>query len=98
MTKIFDIAIIGGSFAGMTSALALSSKMPNLQIAIIEQQNLLENEKKADGRSYAISSASLKLFKEIGIFDELQEFSGKISDIKITDYKSPFYLDFWQRG
>lgn len=95
MSQNFDIAIIGGSFAGMTSALTLLQKMPNLEIAIIEQQNLIEEEKKRDGRSYAISSASLKLFKEIGIYEELQEFAGKISDIKITDYKSPFYLDFF---
>ena len=81
----------------MTSALALSNVSPDLKIAIIEKQNILKEDKKRDGRAYAISSASLKLFKEIGIFDELQTEAGIISDIKITDYKSPFFLDFLKR-
>jgi 2-octaprenyl-6-methoxyphenol hydroxylase len=90
----FDIAIIGGSFAGMTAALALSNISNDLKIVIIEKQNILNEDKKRDGRSYAISSASLKLFKEIKIYDEVKKFAGKIADIKITDYKSPFILDF----
>jgi len=92
---MYDIAIIGGSFAGMTSALTLLDSCPYLKIAIIEKSDLISHEKEADGRSYAISSASLNLFRKIGIYDELQEFAGKISDIKITDFNSPFFLDFF---
>ncbi len=90
----FDITIIGGSFAGMTAALALTATSPQLKIAIIERQEILKENRKRDGRAYAISATSLKLFKEIGIYDCLQNEAGKISDIKITDYKSPFFLDF----
>ncbi len=90
----FDIIIIGGSFAGMTSALVLSNVSPNLEIAVIENQDITKEDRKADGRAYAISAASLKLFKEIGIYNDLKSIAGKISDIKITDYKSPFFLDF----
>jgi 2-octaprenyl-6-methoxyphenol hydroxylase len=93
----FDFTIIGGSFAGMTSALALSNAAPDLKIAIIEKQDILRVDRKRDGRAYAISSTSLKLFKKIGIFDKLQDEAGIISDIKITDYKSPFFLDFLKR-
>ena len=94
MSQNFDITIIGGSYAGMTCALALAVASPDLKIAIIEKENILTQDKKRDGRAYAISSASLELFKEIGIFDETNKHAGKISDIKITDYKSPFILDF----
>jgi 2-octaprenyl-6-methoxyphenol hydroxylase len=94
MPQNFDITIIGGSFAGMTSALALAKVAPELQIAIIEKQDILNQSRKRDGRAYAISAASLKFFREIGIFDETAQYAGKISDIKITDYKSPFILDF----
>jgi len=93
----FDFTIIGGSFAGMTSALALTQVSPNLKIAIIEKQDILGADRKRDGRAYAISSTSLKFFKEIKIFDELQDNAGIISDIKITDYKSPLFLDFLKR-
>ena len=94
MSQNFDIAIIGGSFAGMTSALALSNVSADLKIAIIEKQDILKADRKRDGRAYAISAASLALFKEIGIYDETKKHAGVISDIKITDYKSPFFLDF----
>ena len=94
MSENFDITIIGGSFAGMTAALALSNVSSDLKIAIIEKQDILKADRKRDGRAYAISSASLALFKEIGIFDETKKHAGVISDIKITDYKSPFFLDF----
>lgn len=90
----FDIAIIGGSFAGMTSALAISSKCPNLKIAIIEKQDIKSIDRQSDGRAYAISSSSLELFEEIGIYDSIIVNSGLIEDIKITDYKSPTILNF----
>jgi len=90
----FDIAIIGSSFAGMTCALTLAQISPQISIALIEKENIFDKVRTDDGRAYAISSSSLKLFKELGIYDELQNVAGKISDIKITDYKSPFVLDF----
>lgn len=90
----FDFIIIGGSFAGMTTALSLSNVSTDLKIAIVERQNILQEDRKRDGRAYAISAASLKLFKEIGIYEAVQKEAGKIADIKITDYKSPFFLDF----
>lgn len=90
----FDITIIGGSFAGMTAALALALISPDVKIAVIEKTDIKNFDKKRDGRAYAISSSSLKLFKEIGIYDELAPLAGKIADIKITDHKSPFILDF----
>jgi len=94
MSQNFDITIIGGSFAGMTTALALINAAPNLKIAIVEKLDILNQDRKRDGRAYAISAASLKLFKEIGIYDEVAPHGGKIYDIKITDYKSSFILDF----
>lgn len=94
MNKNFDIIIIGGSFAGMTSALTLANISDDLKIAIIEKQDIIKHDRKRDGRAYAISSASLELFEEIGISDTVKKYAGTISDIKITDHKSAFILDF----
>jgi 2-octaprenyl-6-methoxyphenol hydroxylase len=94
MVNNFDIAIIGSSYAGMSCALALANISPDLKIAIIEKEDIFLHEKKADGRAYAISAQSLKFFKKIKIYDELEKVGGKICDIKITDDKSPFVLDF----
>lgn len=94
MTKNFDITIIGGSFAGMSSALAIGAISPDLKIAVVEKQDILKHDRKPDGRGYAISNSSLKLFQEIGIYDAVMREAGIIKDIKITDYKSPVILDF----
>lgn len=94
MKKKFDIAIIGGSFAGMSAGLSLSQISPDLDIAIIEKVDIKSQDRQRDGRGYAISNKSLDYFKKIGIYDEVIKGSGLIKDIKITDYKSPFFLDF----
>jgi len=159
----FDIVIIGGSYSGMTCALALAKISANLKIAIIEKdpvfckQNFAQktsekiqkkspknysvtcfNEpdlkhsreylrkriktyaergstessvemvvedkdvkqfiKKPDGRAYAISAASLQLFSEIGILEEILGQSGQIKKILISDQQSPFTLNFLQNS
>jgi 2-octaprenyl-6-methoxyphenol hydroxylase len=90
----FDIIIIGSSYCGMSCALALAKISSQLKIAIIEKEDVFANSKSVDGRAYAISSRSLNFFRKIGIFDQIQPYSGQIKDIKITDNKSPFILDF----
>lgn len=90
----FDIAIIGSSFAGMTSALALAKISPEIKIAIIDKQEIFKHSRQSDGRAFAISKSSLNLFQEIDIYQDLISVAGKITDIKITDYKSPIVLDF----
>ncbi len=94
MDKHYDISIIGGSFAGMTAALYLSKISKDIQIAIIEKDYMLKCDRQPDGRGFAISSRSLEVFKEIGIYNELKKYSGTIENIKITDCDSSFILDF----
>jgi 2-octaprenyl-6-methoxyphenol hydroxylase len=91
---IFDITIIGGSFAGMSAALALAAISPDLKIAVIEKQDIVNHDRKPDGRGYAISNSSLRLFGEIGVCDQVLQEAGAIKDIRITDYKSAAVLDF----
>lgn len=94
MSKKFDITVIGGSFSGMAAALAMSNISSELKIAVIEKNDIINNDRNPDGRAYAISANSMKFFEEINIADEILQNAAKISDIKITDYKSPFFLDF----
>ena len=90
----FDITISGGSFAGMSAALALATISSDLKIAIIEKQDITNHNRKPDGRGYAISNSSLRLFNEIGISDKILQDSGTIKNIHIADYKSAAVLDF----
>jgi 2-octaprenyl-6-methoxyphenol hydroxylase len=93
-TLNFDIVIIGGSYSGMTAALTLANISDDLKIAVIEKQDIVSEDKKRDGRAYAISNASLELFKEIAIYCQVIKDAGEIKDIRITDYKSSIILDF----
>ena len=94
MTKNFDVVIVGASFSGMSLALYLSKLAPSLKICIIDKNDIVKTNRKADGRNFAISKKSVEFFKLIGIFDKLKDLGGRIDDIKITDDKSPFYLYF----
>ena len=95
---MFDILIIGGGFSGLTAALSLADSNKNLKIALLEKNDIINQDRKRDGRVFAISKSSVALFKKIGIFDELEKVSGKILDIRITDGNSPFYLHFDGQG
>jgi 2-octaprenyl-6-methoxyphenol hydroxylase len=90
----FDIIIIGGSYSGMTAALALANISNDIKIAVIEKQNILTQDKKRDGRAYAISNSSLELLKELNIYEQVIKNAGEIKNIQITDYKSPIILNF----
>lgn len=78
----------------MTAGLALAGVDESLKIAIVEKFDIKNHDRKRDGRAYAISSASLEMFEEINISEATSKEAGTISDIKITDDKLPFALNF----
>ena len=92
--KKFDIAIIGAGFAGLSTAISLSEISPDLSIALIEKTDFLAKRKDSDGKNFAISNNSIKLFQKINIWDNLKDKSGPIKDIIISDKNSPFKLFF----
>lgn len=94
MNTKFDIIVIGGGFSGLTAALHLATTNPQIKIALIEKSNIIKEDKQRDGRAFAISQSSLKIFEQIGILTSIQPFAGVIEDIKIVDGNSPFYLHF----
>ena len=90
----FDIIVIGGGFSGLTAALYLAAANPHLKIALLEKSDIIKQDKQRDGRAFAISQSSLKVFERIGILENIKPFAGAIEDIKIVDGNSPFYLHF----
>lgn len=95
----FDIIIIGGGFAGLTSALSLSKSNPHLKIALLEKSDIKNQDKQRDGRAFAISKTSMEIFESVGIADQIKPQGGIIKDIKIVDgslpsYLAPLHLDF----
>jgi 2-octaprenyl-6-methoxyphenol hydroxylase len=94
MINNFDVIIIGGGFTGLTSALFLAKSAPQLKIALLEKSDIVNCDKKRDGRAFAISKLSLQMFHQLNILEDLKPFAGIIENIKIIDGNSPFYLNF----
>jgi 2-octaprenyl-6-methoxyphenol hydroxylase len=95
---IYDIIIIGGSFSGLLCALKISQECPNLKIALIEKRDLKNQKYQPDGKSFAISHKSSKIFQAIGIWHKIEDLSGIINKIIITEQGFKRNVDFSNDG
>ncbi len=93
-----DVLIAGGGLNGTTLALALASA--GFDVTIVDP--LPKTSRAAgnfDGRGYALSIASQRVLKALGLWGDLAADSQPILDIKVTDGRvgegpSPFVLEF----
>lgn len=83
----FDILIGGGSFVGLSLALALSqSSRGALRIAVADRTPLETARASAsDGRSTALSAASKHLFAALGVWNHVAPLAQPFTGIDITD-------------
>jgi 2-octaprenyl-6-methoxyphenol hydroxylase len=97
----FDLAIAGAGLSG--SVLALAAAQSGLEVALIDRVPLeAMTDAKFDGRTTAISFTSQKLFKTIGVWDDVAAGAEPITDIRISDAghdgrPSPLFLHFDHR-
>ena len=88
-----DVIIIGGGLIGLTQALALAAQgITSHVIDRADQANMLDAA--YDGRTFAISSSSYKLFEAIGLSDALVGKGCPIEKIWVSDSLKPGSLDF----
>ena len=96
-----DLAVIGAGLNG--SLLALAAGEAGLRTALIDRVPLASlTEAGFDGRTTAIAYTSQRLFKAIGVWDELESRAEPILDIRISDAghdgrASPLFLHFDHR-
>jgi 2-octaprenyl-6-methoxyphenol hydroxylase len=96
-----DLAVVGAGLNG--SLLALAAGEAGLRTALIDRVPLTSlTEAGFDGRTTAIAYTSQRLFKAIGVWDELESRAEPILDIRISDTghdgrTSPFFLHFDHR-
>jgi len=85
--KRYDIVIAGGSFVGLSLALALSrSAQGALDIAVIDRTPLdVARAAAGDGRSTALTAASRHLYESIGIWGRVAPHAQPFTGIDITD-------------
>lgn len=80
----FDIVIIGGGPAGGLAALALASR--GFSCAVVDAGDPHEMRGAAfDGRTSAISYASARVFRRLGLWDAIAPEAEAIRDILVTD-------------
>lgn len=93
-----DVIIGGGGFVGLSLALALARK--GLAVAVADPVTPAAAAEAAfDGRVSALSYASLRMFRRLGVWDDLAPEAQPIEQILVTDAAlgrppSPFSLHF----
>ncbi len=107
MTKqSYDIALVGGGLAGGLAAVTLARA--GFSCALIDAQEPARMREAAfDGRTTAISYASARLFRRVGVWRDCAAEASPIHDILVTDgrakgrfrdgHVAPFHLHFDSR-
>ena len=93
-----DIVIVGGGLNGSLMAIA-AANIGFSTIVLDSKDNEASVENRFDGRSYALALSSVRLLKNLDIFEDIIDKSQPILDIKILDGKlvqgpSQFSLHF----
>jgi 2-octaprenyl-6-methoxyphenol hydroxylase len=84
MNNDTDIIIVGGGLIGSALAIALSSI--GFDVTVIDRQSYkLTKSQNFDGRAYALSHASIRMLKVLGIWNYFKENAQPILDIKVSD-------------
>ena len=88
-----DLLILGGGLVGLTLALAAAKK--GLSSHVVDRADPAELTAEGfDGRASAISTASWRLFRNIGLTERLEPHGCEIAAIAVTDQMKPGRLDF----
>lgn len=93
-----EIAIIGGSFAGMTTAITFARL--GFDVRLIERAPYPTTlDDGFDGRGHAIAKAGQQIFEALELWDDMAPYASAIDHIRITDAKrngriSPLQMTF----
>ena len=86
----YDLAIVGGGIVGLTLACALQQS--GLSIAIIEAQTAVQSA--ARQRAYAFSPASARIFRQLGLWDQVGPYITHFQRVRMSDADCPSVVNF----
>lgn len=90
----FDVIVIGAGPIGLCSAIALAQA--EFKVALVEKSDLAPIEHpKHDGRGYAISHGTMRILKNLGLWEHLIEEPSPIKSIYVQEQNTPFFLTFF---
>lgn len=79
-----DVVIVGGGLIGSAAAISLSKE--NFRVAVIDHEDFSFKEKTSnDGRSFALSFATIRLLDTINVWGSLETNAQAINDIFVSD-------------
>ena len=82
----FDIVISGGSYAGLSLALALTQALEGIRIAIVDPAPREPDEPLLDDpRAFSLSASSRRLLEAIGIWPMIADAAQPVARIEVTD-------------
>ncbi len=88
----FDIVIVGGGLAGGLAAAALARA--GFRCAVVDAADPAKMRKAAfDGRTTAVSYASARVFRRLGLWDAVADEAEPIRDILVTDGRAKNRFD-----
>ena len=87
LTKKIDVLVAGGSFVGLTLAIALSRSSGGAMRVTVVDRTPPQSARAAesDGRATALSAASTRMFQSLGIWDDVSSHAQPFAEIDITD-------------
>lgn len=81
MSKLFDVAVVGAGMTGRLLAVALHHS--GFKTALVDRAE--GGSPSDDGRTTALAFASVRLFKRLGLWDELSANAEPITDILVSN-------------
>ncbi|MEM8985884.1 MAG: UbiH/UbiF/VisC/COQ6 family ubiquinone biosynthesis hydroxylase [Pseudomonadota bacterium] len=81
---IYDAAVIGGGLSGLTAAAALAHRGFSIVVADPAPKDALLSDA-YDGRVTAIAYAGARMYRRLGVWDDLEAHASPINDILVTD-------------
>jgi 2-octaprenyl-6-methoxyphenol hydroxylase len=84
-SETYDIAIAGGSYAGLALACALSAALEHQARIVVVERRDLAGPAPADPRAYALSTGSKRLLDALGVWSRIVGDAQPVSAIDITD-------------
>ncbi len=88
-----EVAIVGGGMVGMTLALALARI--GIKVIVVDRDTPQEKtQSERDGRVSAVAYGSMRILDAIGVWQHVKEEAEAITDIRVSDGATPFFLHY----
>ena len=94
-----DIVIVGGAYVGLSTAVAIKSGAPDLDVLVVDAVPIAANEN--DTRASAIAADATRMLDQLGIWQDIVPQAQPINKMVVTDSKlsevvRPVFLTFSQ--